>query len=1401
MILAGMMNKPVHILLVEDQSSDAELAQSEIHQSIHTCNFQRVETAEACRKALETFRPDVILAKYNLLHLNGMQILNLAREHAPPIPVIVWTVSSDEEIAVQCIKAGAHNYVTKENIQRLGPAVLLARQERQSIPDRKLTKEKYRTTFENSPIGIFQSSPGGKFISVNPAMARIYGYDSPEDMIDTVQDISGQLYLEPGDREGFTRLFETQDLVENYELENKRKDGSVFWTDTSARAVRDEGGHILFYEGFLQDVTERKQAHEAVRQSEDRFRALIENGRDNISLLDKDGILLWESPAKVHLLGYEINTFRGHNMFELVHPEDRGWTQELFTEMFHEPEKQLSGTFRLKHADGTWRWVEATATNMLHDPNIGAIVINHHDVTDHKQAEEALQQSEERYRSLLNIAPIGIGVHVDGKLVFANAAAARIVGANSSDELLGRSVMKFVHPEEREKTLETLQGMLNGQTGLYPREERFIRTDGSIINVEVLATSMRFLDRPAVQVIVQDITERKQSEKEIKRHLAELGALYENGLALGRLLEPHEIGQQIIDTFARYLSWHHVTIRLLRQGTNDLELAAFSLPHMKEAEKQEVEQNFINRINKVGQGLCGWVVQNGKPFRTGNVQKQPQYVDIYDSIQSGLYMPLKVGNHVIGVISVESEKADAFEIQDERLLATLANQAAVAFENARLYQELQQELQERRNAEKALRHSEAHYRELADSVTDIFFELDQNMRYTHWNKASEMLTGVTADKAIGKTMRDILGSSEEQARIEAIYRSVLEHRQPRTFETAFTIHTNKSFFEVNAYPSARGVSVVAKDVTERKLLEIILQKRFELMEYAAQHSLDEVMQKIIDEVCELTDSEIGFFHFMEEDQNTLGRQMWSTKTRQLLPASVSQEQHLPADQAGVWAEALRSRRSVIHNEYDPPPTWKGYPNDHVEIVREMVIPIIRHERILAVMGVANKPQKYTQHDLAFTERIIDHAWDITERKQMEIALAEERNQLARRVDQRTAELIQVNANLARALRVKDEFLANMSHELRTPLNAILGLSESLAEQIAGPLNQKQLKYISTIGESGHHLLYLINDILDLAKIEAGQIKLDINKLDVNRVCQSSLRMVKQLAQKKNLGVFFNIDQDLGLMWADERRLKQMLVNLLSNAVKFTPKNGTIGLDVHGIQDENKVEFSVWDNGIGIDQAEIPRLFQPFVQLDSGLARENTGAGLGLALVAQMARLHGGSVGISSEPASGSRFIIMLPWEPALAVDTVERLRNTGQLKLPNQTGNSPHRKTILLVEDTEEVTTMLKEYLEAAGYDVCIAHDGAEGITQANLTRPDLILMDIQMSHMDGFETTKRLRGNAKFKNTPIIALTALTMPHDRERYIAAGMDEYISKPVDLKVLSKMLEQFLPHAEATRNNP
>ena len=419
------------------------------------------------------------------------------------------------------------------------------------------------------------------------------------------------------------------------------------------------------------------------------------------------------------------------------------------------------------------------------------------------------------------------------------------------------------------------------------------------------------------------------------------------------------------------------------------------------------------------------------------------------------------------------------------------------------------------------------------------------------------------------------------------------------------------------------------------------------------------------------------------------------------------------------------------------------------------------------------------------------ARDITKRREAEDKLRK-----------RSEELSITNAKLGKALRTKDEFLANMSHELRTPLNAILGKSEILMEGIQGPVTEKQVASLQVIEESGRHLLELINDILDLAKIEAGKITLDIKPVQLNHLCESSLQFVRQMAHKKQIKLQATVDHLLTTCQADERRLKQVLINLLNNAVKFTPAGGEVGLNILGDPEKETVQFQVWDSGIGISPEEMDQLFKPFVQLDSGLARSHEGTGLGLSLVYRLTQMHGGSIFLESQVGLGSCFTVTLPEQSFTNAEQIQQQAKTDRLKygrllttklVPSAT-NGP---LILLVEDDESNIEIYSEYLSVWGYRLIVACSGSEALARLADDAPDLILMDIQLPEIDGLTTIRRLRQNEAFLETPIIAITALAMHGDREKCLAAGADEYFSKPVQLRELVLTIDRFLAN---TRHN-
>ncbi len=530
-------------------------------------------------------------------------------------------------------------------------------------------------------------------------------------------------------------------------------------------------------------------------------------------------------------------------------------------------------------------------------------------------------------------------------------------------------------------------------------------------------------------------------------------------------------------------------------------------------------------------------------------------------------------------------------------------------------------------------------------------------------------------------------------------------------------------------------------------------------------------------------------------------------------------------------------------------------------------------------------------------------------------------QAAQKLQTTNEQLILSNAELARATRLKDEFLANMSHELRTPLNAILGMAEGLQEQIFGPITPEQTRSIATIERSGRHLLALINDILDLAKIESGKLTLQRTSVAVSYLCESSLPFVRQQAIQKTIRLTTQVPPHLPDLVVDELRIRQVLINLLNNAVKFTPTGGQVSLTVRPHQDDQGdwITFAIEDTGIGIAPEALERLFKPFVQIDSSLTRQHSGTGLGLALVKQLVELHGGRVTVTSTPDQGSCFTISLPCATAESVNAVVPVSQTlplpivaggtvlviedmpmaaaqviryleemdlrpitcalgeealalaqqqqpvriildlmlpdlpgtevlnrlkahpltqqipvlitsvldersqslargavdylvkpiGRQKLrqvlarlgqvlpteetppPETESTPPPLPLVLLAEDNPANVATLSSYLSHRGFRLVVASNGQEAIDMSQTYHPDLILMDVQMPILDGLSAMRQLRALPATATVPIIALTALAMAQDRENCLAAGANDYLTKPIRLKSLVEVMQRLL----------
>ena len=992
---------------------------------------------------------------------------------------------------------------------------------------------------------------------------------------------------------------------------------------------------------------------------------------------------------------------------------------------------------------------------------------------ERKQAEDRLHDSEERYRLLFNAMLDGFALHEiicdehgtphDYRFLEVNTSFERMTGLKGV-EIIGKTVLELM-PDTETYWIETY-----GRVALTNESIRFENYSQALGKYyDVVAFSPK---KNQFATIFNDITDRKKTEAEIKRQLSELETLYESGLAISRLLTPKEIAQKMIEILDRRMNWHHIAIRQYDSETRSVKLIAFHRPDTsaEEAEEYIVKMNQV--ISNPDQGLSGWVTLNAKSLRVPNVKTDSRYVDVFPGIRSGLYVPLMLGERVIGSVSVESEEENAFTGNNEQLLETLAGQAAIAIENANLFQVAKREVAERQQAEAALRLQSEKLLQLND-------ELEQRVRErtTEIEATRRRLELATDAAGLGIWEWDILtGNMIWDAQMHDIYDIPVREFDGKIDTLLKSIH-----------PADQGLLLrVAQDLMENKGTNFKIEHRL-IRKNRETHTLFEQGVAVFDQRGMLARI-IGIVNDITQQKQAEQDLRESEAYARLLfdaapdPVSVFEADGAIVDvnqlfeqQYNVKREEVRGRNVSELNLF-PAEQLNKAKNHILEIAGGKNVPPFELDYYYPGGGLHTLEMASYPIEVQGRRLVLSTSRDITLHKK-----AEESLRLA-------------NVEMERALRVKDEFLANMSHELRTPLNAILGMSESLEEQIAGALNEKQLKYIRTIRESGRHLLELINDILDLSKIEAGRLELNISHIPVSRLCEASLRMVKEQAQKKGQTLVLDIDPDVKIIMGDERRLKQSLVNLLINAVKFTSKDRRVGLQVKGNPRNQTVVFTVWDEGIGITADDLKLIFKPFVQLDAGLAREFSGTGLGLALVAQMVRLHGGNVSVESKEGEGSRFIITLPWVDVEESFFAAKLpRKTGPLSVQtyDSAGEKKHHAKILIVEDTDSITMLLSEYLQYKGYEILAARNGMEGVMLAVKEKPDLILMDVMMPVMDGVEATKMIRAEKDLAKVPIIALTALAMPGDKERCLQAGMNEYLSKPVQMTDLYRLVTSLL----------
>ena len=640
--------------------------------------------------------------------------------------------------------------------------------------------------------------------------------------------------------------------------------------------------------------------------------------------------------------------------------------------------------------------------------------------------------------------------------------------------------------------------------------------------------------------------------------------------------------------------------------------------------------------------------------------------------------------------------------------------------------------------------SEHLFRAYVETANDMVYTLDETGRFTFINPYGQKLLGYTEEEWSGRYYLEFVAPND-RSRVAEAFAALMKTGELKDFEFALQPKTGSEvYLQVNGRLLYRNRQLVgglgiARDVTERKRFEQQLQIFRKAVEAAYDSAIITNLEGCIQyanpaagrmfgySLQDLQGDNISIF-YPEEDENQVE---WVVQR---------------AIDGGWCGESICRRHSGE-----------------------------RFPALVSVGAICDENGQPTAVSIICR--------DISDQKQIQ------------------AELASKNIELEQASRLKSEFLANMSHELRTPLTAILGFSSLLKQQIFGGLNAKQAVYITQIHQSGKHLLNLINEVLDISKVEAGQIVLEIEPINIPSLCEAALALLQEQARSRGISIQKSISENISPLLADELRVRQMLLNLLSNAIKFSHENGTIGLDVTA--QDGYVNLVVWDEGIGIPADKQSLLFQPFQQLDSSLSRRHEGTGLGLALTRQLAELHGGTVDFQSEAGKGSRFTIRLPLQlnqrsydngdATKAEEQQDAAIASGdatKLAFPLLDSTKLDSSRVLVVEDNSPNALLLQDLLQHWGYEVHCARDGMQALDWLQAHSADLVLLDIQLPNIDGFEVTRQIRSNPNLCEIPVVATTALAMVGDRDRCLDAGMQDYISKPIDHEILAEKLTQY-----------
>jgi PAS domain S-box-containing protein len=1183
-------------------------------------------------------------------------------------------------------------------------------------------EERSRTFFDASAVPMAQADPQTRrLVRVNDAFARLTGYSREELVGKPIAELD-----HPDDREADEAAF--RGTVDgggtSYDIKKRyvRKDGRVIWVRAVGTVQRDETGRPALAAGVVLDVTAQHRADERLQESEQRFRALVDQSPFSVQLFSPDGRTVRVNRAWERLWGVRPDQIADYNVLEDPQLEAKGVLPHLrrafagepaaLPEIAYDPEETVPG--RTRHEQPV-RWVSAVAYPLKGEGGtVREVALIHEDVTARRLAEQALRERADTLSGILaasvdHIYVVGRG----GRYLHVSDGGAKVLGLRP-DEMTGRTWRDLGLPASVMEPFDAVRDRAL-RAGEPVREEVVFRTPaGEDRWYEYVVAPLRTADgeADAVVVVSRDVTDRERAESELRRSEELLRAVVESTpecvklvAADGSLLHMNAAGLRMIEA-------------------DDLERVAGACVY------DLIAPEFRKAWTEFNARICGGSRETFE-FDLIGLKGARRHMET-------TAVPVHMPDGTTAHLAVTRDVTDRKRRDDE-----IARLTAESDRRRRLYETI------------------------LSNTPDLAYVWGLDHRFVYVNEGLLRMWGKSWDEAIGKNCLELGYEPWHAAMHDREIDQVVATKQPIRGEVPFTGTFGRRIYEyilvpvIGAGGEVEAVAGTTRDVTDRKRAEA--DARFLADASAALADVsdpDRTLQTV---------ARLAVPHFADWcaidmlESGSLRR----VAVAHVDPAKVELARELhrrfppdPAAPQGVWNIA-RTGASEVISEIDDRLLEATVPDP--ELLRSL-----RELGLRSYIGVPLKARDAVLGVVTFIAAESGRRYD-----QSDLALAED---LARRAAV-AVENARLYAELRQADRRKDEFLAMLAHELRNPLAPIRSGLDLLRLEGAAP------EVTDAMSAQVGHVVRLVDDLLDVSRILRGKVELKKAPTELADVIRRAVEAVRPQIEEHRQTLDVSLPADPVRLDADPVRLTQVVTNLLHNAGKYTEQGGSIRLDAR--REAGEVVIRVTDTGIGIAADLLPRVFDLFTQADQTLARSQGGLGIGLTVVKSLVEMHGGTVSAQSRgPGQGSEFTVRLPIGEAPAAAEQEAPMSTP----------APAAR-ILVVDDNAPGAKLLARLLEKLGnYEIAVAHDGEDGIAAAQSFRPDLILLDIGLPKLDGYEVARRLRDRPEFRDTLLVALTGYGTAEDRRRSVQAGFDDHLVKPPSLDTL----RHTLAHPRLTR---